>query len=320
MEQSKNENNNSMKEIDKPLYKKPMLYIGLAIILAVIVFGVNWYKNTLNFVTTDDAYIDSDRLELGSKILGRIVKLNFEEGDSVIAGQLVAELDSTDIIARLSQTKISLENAKLNIALAQVNLQKAELDLNRAKTQLQNKVIPQSEYDNAQNKYLAAQAELKISQSKISAFESEIKVIETQLENTKIYSSIDGVIAKKWTLDGAVIQPGQPIYSIYQSNDFWVTAQLEETKISSLNIGDSVEIDVDAYPDIKFTGNILKIGTNTAAQFSLIPPSNASGNFTKVTQRIPVKISIGNNSSTQLKYGLLPGMSVEVKIRIARNG
>lgn len=314
MEQSNNEN--STKDLNKPLLKKPGFYFGLLIIIAVIVFGIKWYEGTLDYVTTDDAYIDGDRLELGSKVLGRIVKLNFDEGDSVKAGQLVAELDSTDIIARLNQTKMSLENARLNIVLSQVNLQKAELDFNRAKSQLQNKVIPQAEFDNAQNKYLAAQAELKIAQSKILSIESEIKVIETQLANTKIYSSLNGVVAKKWVLIGEVMQPGQPIYSIYQADDLWVTAQLEETKISALSIGESVNIDVDAYPDQTFTGKILKIGTNTAAQFSLIPPSNASGNFTKVTQRIPVKISIDNNSSSRLKYGLLPGMSVEVKVKV----
>lgn len=320
MEQKSNENPSASPDAPKPIYKNIGFYIGLIIIISVIITGVKWYQNSLKYVTTDDAYIDSDRLELGSKMLGRIVQLNFEEGDSVKAGQLVAELDSTDIIARLSQSQTALENTKLSIELAQINLQKAQLDYNRAKSQLENKIIPQADFDNAQNRLNASEAELKIAKSRLASIEAENKVIKTQLDNTKIYSSISGVIAKKWSLDGEVVQPGQPIYSIYQSDDIWVTAQLEETKIVSLSVGDTVEVDVDAYPDHVFKGRILKIGTNTAAQFSLIPPSNASGNFTKITQRIPVKISVENSSSQPLKYGLLPGMSVEVKIRIARNG
>ena len=303
----------------KPLFKKPSFYIGIIIIAAVIIGGINWYMGQKGFVNTDDAFIDADRLELGSKILGRIVNLNFDEGDTIKAGQLVAEIDSTDIIARLNQAKIALENAKTNITLSQVHLDKAQLDFDRAKSQFQNKVIPQEQFDNAQNRLAAAKAELNIANSRIPAAQSEIKVIQTQLNNTKIYSSLGGVIAKKWTLVGDIISPGQPIYSIYNINKIWVTAEIEETNINALNLGDTVEIDVDAYPNHSFTGKIYQIGSNTAAQFSLIPPSNASGNFTKVTQRIPVKISIANESGKPLKFGLLPGMSVEVKIKVAKH-
>ena len=190
-----------------------------------------------------------------------------------------------------------------------MHLDKAQLDFDRAKSQFQNKVIPQEQFDNAQNRLAAAKAELNIANSRIPAAQSEIKVIQTQLNNTKIYSS----------LGGDIISPGQPIYSIYNINKIWVTAEIEETNINALNLGDTVEIDVDAYPNHSFTGKIYQIGSNTAAQFSLIPPSNASGNFTKVTQRIPVKISIANESGKPLKFGLLPGMSVEVKIKVAKH-
>ena len=317
MENNTVEKSNNRK---KPLYKKVNFYLGLLIIAIVIIGGIKWYSGTLGFISTDDAFIDADRLELGAKILGRIVDLRFAEGDTVEAGMLVAELDSTDIIARLNQAKTALENAKVNVALSQVHLDKAQLDFNRASAQLSNKVIPQAEFDNAQNKLAASQAELKIALSKVTASQAEINVIQTQLDNTKIYTSLGGVIAKKWTLVGDIVQPGQPIYSIYNVKNIWVTAEIEETKIHALSLGDQVEIDVDAYPNHIFTGKIYQIGSNTAAQFALIPPSNASGNFTKVTQRIPVKITIQNDSDKPLKFGLLPGMSVEVKIKVADNG
>jgi membrane fusion protein (multidrug efflux system) len=96
----------------------------------------------------------------------------------------------------------------------------------------------------------------------------------------------------------------------------WVTANLEETRVAPLHLGDAVAIDVDAYPDDAFTGRIIQLGTNTAAQFSLIPPNNASGNFTKVTQRIPVKISIARVAKGSGRTPLLPGMSVEVSVKV----
>jgi membrane fusion protein (multidrug efflux system) len=317
-------NNNTDLEDDeeakKPLFKRVSFYIGVVIIFGVIIAGVIWYRGTLGYVTSDDAFIDSDRLEIGAKVLGRVEDLYFDEGDTVRADQLVAALDSTDIIARLNQAKASLENIKQSISLAQVNLDKARMDFDRAKLQVQNKIIPQAEYDQAQNKLAASEAELKIAQSRYTAFTADLKVIQTQLDNTKLYTAIDGVISRKWVIVGNVVQPGQPIYSIYNNKAIWVTAELEETKIHQLTLGDSVEINVDAYPDHVFRGQVYEMGKSTASQFSLIPPSNASGNFTKVTQRIPVKISVKNESDRQIKFGLLPGMSVEVKIKVKDNG
>jgi membrane fusion protein (multidrug efflux system) len=126
-----------------------------------------------------------------------------------------------------------------------------------------------------------------------------------------------GVISKRWVLSGDIVQPGQSIFTIYNVKDVWVTANLEETSLSNLRLGDKVEISVDSYPDAKFIGTILRLGSNTASQFSLIPPNNASGNFTKVTQRIPIKISIERTDSNRSQnINLLPGMSVEVKVRV----
>ncbi len=108
------------------------------------------------------------------------------------------------------------------------------------------------------------------------------------------------------------------MFTLYDLKNIWVTANLEETSISVLRSTDKVEISVDAYPEQKFTGRVFQIGSNTASQFSLIPPNNASGNFTKVTQRVPVKISIQPVAAQPgtATPQLLPGMSVEVKVKV----
>ena len=147
--------------------------------------------------------------------------------------------------------------------------------------------------------------------------QSQLGVIQTQLNNTVIVSPMTGVISKRWALTGDVVQPGQSVLTIYNVKDVWVIANLEETGLSALRLGDTVGISVDSYPKVKFAGTIIRLGSNTASQFSLIPPNNASGNFTKVTQRVPIKISIelvDNNQRWQVK--LLPGMSVEVKVKV----
>ena len=291
--------------------------ILVAVTLILLLFGAAayWYVEKVGFVSTDDAYIDANKLNLSPQIMGRVVALYADEGDVVRKGELLVALDSSDMKARLNQATISLNNAHLGIKLAQVRLEQARINLNRAEIQIKGNVIPRARYDNVLKAFQAAKVELEIAKSRISTLNSAIQVIKTELAHTKLYSNISGVIAKRWVLTGDVVAPGQSVFTIYNLKNIWVTAMIKETDLNKISLGDTVSIQVDAYPDTKFTGKIFQIGSNTAALFSLIPPSNASGNFTKITQRIPVKISIKPVGKTALKYGLLPGMSVEIKLK-----
>ncbi len=298
------------------LLKQKRFWIPFIIILiAGIVFWF-WYKGQLGYVSTDDAYIDGNKLSLASKMLGRITALYTDEGSNVIKGELLVRLDSTDLIAQRDQALISLKLAKDNIQLAQVNLDKSRQDFERAMQQYESKIIPKEQYDHAQSALDAAQAEYNIARTKIGTANAQLNVINTQLQNTTIYSPMEGVVAKRWVLQGDVVQPGQPIFSIYNLDSLWVIADFQETDLASLREGEDVEIDVDSYPDHNFNGKVIQIGTNTASQFALIPPSNAAGNFTKITQRIPIKISINSEGDPNGSIRLLPGMSVEVKIKV----
>jgi membrane fusion protein (multidrug efflux system) len=282
---------------------------------------VYWYIGTLQYASTDDAYIDANRMSISSKILGRIDKLNADEGDSVKNGELIVRLDSVDILAQINQAKATIDLSIESISLAKVNVDKAQEDFDRAQKQYKDNVIPKEEFDHAQKALEAAKAELDISNSKVTTAQAQLKVLQAELENTTIFSPMDGVVAKRWVLTGDVVQAGQPILTVYDQKNIWVTAEFEETKLGSIHLGDKVDISVDPYPDQKFEGKVFQIGTNTAAEFSLIPPSNASGNFTKVTQRIPIKISVypvsSDNKIIQAgSFHLLPGMSVEVQIKV----
>jgi membrane fusion protein (multidrug efflux system) len=211
----------------------------------------------------------------------------------------------------------------VSINLSTVNLAKAEDDFIRAHQQFKDKVIPKEQFDHSQKALEVAKAQLDIDRTKIEASKAQLNVIKTQLGNTSIYSPMDGIVGKRWVLKGDVIQPGQPIYTIFDLKNIWVTVYLEETKLASITIGDKVDVSVDAYPDQDFEGKVYQIGSNTASQFSLIPPSNASGNFTKVTQRVPIKISIEpvkaeGQPDPPDNIKLLPGMSVEIRIKVRK--
>jgi len=131
-----------------------------------------------------------------------------------------------------------------------------------------------------------------------------------------LYAPATGIVAKRWLLAGDIVQPGQSIYSINDTRNFWVLVYLEETKMETIHIGQKVEFTIDTYSGVKFTGKVFMISPSTASQFSLIPPNNASGNFTKVTQRVPIKVSIdaAEGGKALSSFQFRTGMSAVVKI------
>ncbi|TAL59469.1 MAG: HlyD family secretion protein, partial [Bacteroidetes bacterium] len=202
--------------------------------------------------------------------------------------------------------------------------------LTRAKNQSDGGVITPEQFDHIKKAYEtasaqldAARAQLTVSKSMISSASAavetantQVKVVDTQLKNTRLFAPADGIIAKRWLLPGDIVQPGQSVFTMTLSNNLWIVVFLEETKISQIRDGQNVRFSIDAFPEIKFRGKIFLIGSSTASVFSLIPASNASGNFTKVTQRIPVRISIesADNYKDISSLNILSGMSAVVKI------
>ena len=328
-----------------PKKNKVKVYIPLGIvIIAVLVGAWYWYRDYSRYITSDDARIDADNVTIGSKMLGRIVAVYAQEGDVVAKGKLLAELDSSDLIAQRNQaialreqalTNLGQSNAKFvsdqqSLKVVEINLERAKEDLDRAKKQSEGGVITDEQYDHIKKTYEAASAQVDATKALIAVSKSQIssasaavetanaqtKVLDTQLKNTRLWSPGNGVIAKRWLLPGDVIQPGQSAFTLTDDSRKWVISYLEETKISEIKNGQDVKITIDAFPNVKFYGKVFLTGTSTASVFSLIPASNASGNFTKVTQRIPVRISIdsASNGKDISSFNILPGMSAVIKI------
>jgi membrane fusion protein (multidrug efflux system) len=289
---------------------------GLAIVAVVV--GGYWYLFLRGFVSTDDAYIHGNNVSISAKMLGRIVDLAVGEGDSVSAGQVVTVLDSTDLKAQEKHARAAVETAQKSADLARVGVQRATDDFDRASVQFEGNVIPKEEFQHARQALEAAQAQLQLALAQVTLAQAQLGVVESQLNNTKILAPFNGIVARRWVILGDIVQPGQPIFSVYESSNVWVIANFEETKLSSIRTGDLAQLSVDAFPGRNFEGKVLFIGAAAASEFSLIPPNNASGNFTKVTQRVPVKLTIREvtSPSTQEPARLLPGMSVTVKIDV----
>jgi membrane fusion protein (multidrug efflux system) len=321
------------------------VYIPVTLVIVIVLAGAfYWYRDYKRFISTDDAHIDADNVSIGSKILGRISAIDAAEGDRVKEGSLLAAIDSSDFLAQRNQTVAMRAQAQANliqsetkynsdqksIKVTEINLERATEDLARAKSQADGGVITTEQFDHIKKAYEtasaqleAAKAQLLVSKSMISSAsatvetaEAQIKVIDTQLKNTRLRAPADGIIAKRWLLPGDVVQPGQSVFTLTLSHNLWVVAYLEETKISDVHIGENVRFTIDAFRGVRFYGKVFLVGSTTASVFSLIPANNASGNFTKVTQRIPVRISIDSADNKQeiSSFNILSGMSVIVKI------
>ncbi|MEJ2216010.1 MAG: HlyD family secretion protein [Gemmatimonadota bacterium] len=296
--------------------RKGVLIPLLILVALALLGGGYWYVRLRGVISTDDAYVDGDRVAVSTKVSGRITMLGTDEGDTVQAGQLLVQLDDSDLQAREAETKTGLALAQENVKLAAARLSQASDDYKRAEVQFKGHAVSQEALDHARTALTMARVQHSIALAQVEKARAALNTVETQIQDTRVDAPSYGVVAKRWVLPGDVVQPGQPIFTLYDLKNVWVTANFEETKLASIPVGAVVDISVDAFPRHHFVGRVVRLGAATASQFSLIPPNNASGNFTKVTQRVPVRISIAPQSNTgDDPPTLLPGMSVEVTVR-----
>lgn len=268
--------------------------------------------------STDDAVIAGNQVVVSAQMLGRITSMAVDEGDRVGSGETLVTLDDRTLKAQQSQAQANVVYAVQSVTLAQVKLDQAQSDLSRAAVQVQNNIIPQEQYDHLKAALAAAEANYNIAVAQQQLAQTEVGTVTTNLEQTIIRSPIDGIAARKWAMPGDVVQPAQSIYTLYDLDHVWVQANFKETQLVSLRDGESAKITVDSFPGQTFTGKVEDIGAVTASQFALIPADNASGNFTKVTQRVPVKISIDERNVELSGRRFLPGMSAEVQVETGK--
>ncbi|HXX64048.1 MAG TPA: efflux RND transporter periplasmic adaptor subunit, partial [Bacteroidota bacterium] len=252
------ETTNGDEAIDQvPLYRKRRVVIPLAIILLLGAAGIWWWFVDLRgYVSSDDAYIDANRVSISSKILGRIRELTVDEADSVSRGEVLVRLDESDLRAQMAQASAALQLALESISLAKVNSSRAQDDFQRADQQFRTAVITKEQYDHAKSALAASRAELAIALSRVGTAKAQVGIVQAQLDNCTITSPVNGRVAKRWALQGDVVQAAQPIFSVYDEQETWVTANLEETNMDMLRLGENVEITVDGYPDVAFSGKV----------------------------------------------------------------
>jgi membrane fusion protein (multidrug efflux system) len=313
-------------------------------------FGYGFLKG--NQANTDNAQLESDVVPLAPRVAGPIAKLHVVDNQTVQAGELIAEIDPRDYEIKVAQAQADLEAAKAQaetsashdgaarpnaaavaaagaaLARAEAEARKAEVDLTRSRSLKAQSAITAVELENAQNaaeKARAAreqaQAQLQVAEeqhgfaeAKVKSAEAALDQAKAQLEYTKIYAPRAGTLSKIAVQEGQIVAAGQTLAQLV-SSDTYIVANFKETQIGRMQAGQRAEIEVDAFPGKRLEGRVESLSAATGARFSLLPPDNASGNFVKVVQRVPVKIRLEQASvgDTPLKAGLSADVTVYFK-------
>jgi len=330
------------------------LILGLTTLVATVATGVYYYEFVAPFESTDDAFIAAHVTPIAPQVAGRVQRLFVKDNQAVKKGDVLLQIDPSDYQAELDQANAALTAAKgrVNQANAQftadqarvqqekANMVAAEAEARQAASDYKryqavgDQGISASELDlagtkadaseaevqAARNRELAAEAQANLDQASIQTAaaevqknEADVRQAELNLSYTQVKAPEAGYITHRTVEAGAYVETGQPLLAIVPQQ-VWVVANFKETQLTDMHAGQPVSVKVDAYPQLTFKGHVDSIQHGSGASFSLLPPENASGNYVKVVQRVPVKIVLDKVSDPNIVLG--PGMSVVPEVRV----
>ena len=332
------------------MFRKPLVSIVLILLLLGFVGAGMYYWRYLGiFVTTDDAYVSGYVGLVAAQLPGRAVKVLVDNNDFIKKGQTLVTLDTQDFEVAVAQAEATqnrlrqdlasqyakVAKARAKIAEADAHLKQAVTDQQRYGNLYERQTVPKQTLDQVNTRYKVAAATVDQArqeerealaaiggstaipldqQPAIKEAKARLEQARLNLGYTTITAHFDGYVTKRQVEVGNWVQPGQPLMALVplEIKDLWIEANYKETQLTNMTIGQPAEIRVDAYPKTVFRGKVDSIMAGTGAAFSLLPPENATGNWVKVVQRVPVKIVLvppfPDNQPLRL------GMSAEVTI------
>ena len=321
-------------------YRRTLLLVVLP--LVAVIAGLVFYLNGGRYVTTDDAYVGAQKVLITPDISGKIEKVVVREGQRVNTGDVLFEIDPVPFRLAVLQAQATLEqahttydNLKANIKIyndmAQLMQQGVDLkqhDVDRKSTLAKSSFGSQLDLDNASTALVTASAELQFVKQQTSSAKTQLlgnadlpleqfppyvlakaalDQAQRNLDHTVMRAPMSGIATQVDQIQlGRFVMAGAPVFSVIDTAKPWVDANLKESDFTYVTEGQTVDIDVDAFPDHVFKGTIGSLSPGTGAQFAILPPQNATGNFVKVVQRVPVRIYFDSNDKhvQKLKAGM----------------
>jgi membrane fusion protein (multidrug efflux system) len=305
--------------------------LGVAL-LALVAGGVRKLIWARSHVSTDNAQVDGHIIPVLPRVGGFVAEVRVQENQAVQAGDTLVVVDDRDLRARFAQAEADLAamlaqvssrtrvgQAEAAVARAQANALKAHADLERLEPLAAQGIVSPQQLDAARSATAAADADLAAAQAALLGTDARVAAARAardqaalQLSYARVLAPRSGVVSKKSVEVGQLVQPGQPLMTVVPLDDIWIVANLKETETADVTPGDVADVTVDAYPGRHVAGKVESLAPATGAKFSLLPPDNATGNFTKVVQRVPVRIRL--DQPNDAAHPLRPGMSVVATI------
>ena len=276
--------------------KKRLLSIIGAV--AVLLIGYFTYQ-FMSYVKTDNAQIQANTIMLAPRVSGYVLKADIREGQRAKADDVLVEIDDRDYQNSRKQLTGEYEAVK-------AQLKDAENNYGRINKLFKSDAVSQQQYDQAFANVSAIRA-------RHEALAAQVNQSELNIANTKIKAPVDGFIARKSVEVGQLATPGVPLIGFVSSTERWVMANFKETDLDSIKVGAKVDVEVDAIGGKEFHGEVESLSSATGATFALLPPDNATGNFTKVVQRVPVRIKLTGLAPADIE-NLRAGLSAYVKV------
>jgi len=270
------------------LVKNPMFLLIAGIVLLLII-GLIWHHASTH-ESTDDAYTTGHIHNISARVADTVLQVMVDDNERVTKGQVLVQLDPADFQVQVDQAK--------------ANYEKAKSDFDRIEPLKGDEAISQQDFD-------TAKANLEVMQA-------QLQNAEDQLSYCTITSPVDGRVGRKQVESGNRVTVGGALMAVI--DDAWVVANYKETQLGKIRVGQPVKIEIDAIPGKTFTGTVDSFSPGSGSTFALLPSDNATGNFTKIVQRVPVKIVFDPDSIQGYEDRIVPGLSCDPSIDVGHKG
>ncbi|AHN72014.1 EmrA/EmrK family multidrug efflux transporter periplasmic adaptor subunit [Aggregatibacter actinomycetemcomitans] len=335
-------------EKSKNTRRKALGIFFFILILISFLSGLYWFFFVKTYQTTEDAYVSGNQVMISAQIAGNVRQINAENMDFVHAGDVLLELDDADYqlsfsqaqntlasaVRQISQLGYTVKQLEATVQANQIALNKVQGDLARREMLGKSGAIDKESLQHAREAVVIAEANLKAVKNQLAANQSlllnvplkeqpeiqkaisSLKQAWLNLQRTKIVSPVDGYVARRSTQIGQKVAVGSTLMAVISNDKMWVDANFKETQLKDMRIGQPVKLSFDLYGhDVKFDGKVEGIEMGTGSAFSLLPAQNATGNWIKVIQRVPVRVSL--DAQQLARYPLRIGLSTLVEVNIA---
>ncbi|MFQ1050072.1 EmrA/EmrK family multidrug efflux transporter periplasmic adaptor subunit [Avibacterium paragallinarum] len=328
--------------------KKALAYFVTILLILAVIAGLYWFFFVRNYEETEDAYVAGNQVMISAQVSGNVRQIKVDNMDFVHAGDVLLVLDDTDLKLNFAQAQDNLASAvrqieQLGFTVKQLQailnakltaLNKAKGDLQRREQLAKTGSIDKESLQHAKEAVALAEADWQATQNQLAANQALLKGLPLReqpevkkavsaltlawlnLQRSQVLSPVEGYVARRSVQVGQKVAAGSPLMAVVSTQQMWLDANFKETQLRKMRIGQPVKVVFDLYgDDVKFDGKVSGIEIGTGSAFSLLPAQNATGNWIKVVQRVPVRIDL--DPEQMKKYPLRIGLSANVEVNVA---